>query len=199
MILVVDNRDSFTFNLADVLAALGAEVRVVRAADLDVSRVLALRPRGVVVGPGPGTPAEAGPSEALIREVPRHAPVLGVCLGHQAIATAFGGALRQARELVHGETRPVWHDGQGVFLGQPTPLALARYNSLTVDEASLAVPLRTGLLRVSARELDGSIAGLRHTTLPLEGVQGHPESILCVDAGGRALLANFLAATRGGA
>jgi anthranilate synthase component 2 len=193
VLLIVDNRDSFTFNLVEVFAALGAEVRVERASALDVATVLALGPTRVVIGPGPGTPADAGPSEELIRELPAHGiPVLGVCLGHQALGTAFGGRVVQARELVHGETRPVHHDGRGVFWGLPSPLALARYNSLVVDEASLAAALQSGALEVSAREDDGTIAGLRHTTLPLEGVQGHPESILCVDGGGRELLRNFL-------
>ena len=127
---------------------------------------------------------------------PRGVPVLGVCLGHQAIGTVFGGRVTQARELVHGETRPVTHDGRGVFAGLPSPLALARYNSLIVDEASLAPALARGALVVSAREPSGTIAGLRHTEWPLEGVQGHPESVLCIDAGGRDLLANFLARTR---
>jgi anthranilate synthase component 2 len=193
VLLIVDNRDSFTFNLAEVLAALGAEVRVERAAALDVATVRALGPTRVVIGPGPGTPADARPSEDLIRALPGHGiPVLGVCLGHQALGTAFGGHVVQACELVHGETRLVHHDGRGVFHGLPSPIALARYNSLVVDEGSLAPAFRSGELEVSAREEDGTIAGLRHTTLPLEGVQGHPESILCVDGGGRELLRNFL-------
>ena len=193
VLLIVDNRDSFTFNLAEVCAALGAEVRVERAATLDVDTVLALGPTRVVIGPGPGTPADASPSEDLIRALPTHGiPVLGVCLGHQALGTAYGGRVVQAPALVHGETRLVHHDGRGVFRGLPSPLALARYNSLVVDEASLAPALQSGELVVSAREEDGTIAGLRHATLPIEGVQGHPESILCVEAGGRELLRNFL-------
>ncbi len=197
MILVLDNRDSFTWNLAEALAALGAEVRVEPAHRLGVAAALELAPSGVVIGPGPGTPGEAGASEALVRALPpRGVPVLGVCLGHQAIGTVFGGRVTQARELVHGETRPVTHDGRGVFAGLPSPLALARYNSLIVDEASLAPALARGALVVSAREPSGTIAGLRHTEWPLEGVQGHPESVLCIDAGGRDLLANFLARTR---
>ena len=197
MILVVDNRDSFTWNLAEALAALGAEVRVEPAHRLGVAAALELAPSGVVIGPGPGTPGEAGASEALVRALPpRGVPVLGVCLGHQAIGTVFGGRVTQARELVHGETRPVTHDGRGVFAGLPSPLALARYNSLIVDEASLAPALARGALVVSAREPSGTIAGLRHTEWPLEGVQGHPESVLCIDAGGRDLLASFLARTR---
>jgi len=197
LILVVDNRDSFTWNLAEALAALGAEVRVEPAHRLGVAAALELAPSGVVIGPGPGTPGEAGASEALVRALPpRGVPVLGVCLGHQAIGTVFGGRVTQARELVHGETRPVTHDGRGVFAGLPSPLALARYNSLIVDEASLAPALARGALVVSAREPSGTIAGLRHTEWPLEGVQGHPESVLCIDAGGRDLLANFLARTR---
>jgi len=197
VLLVVDNRDSFTFNLVDACAGLGAAVQVVRGAALDLGEVLRRAPSGVIVGPGPGTPADAPPSEELVRELPRRGiPVLGVCLGHQAIGTAFGGRVARAPSPVHGETRPVHHDGRGLFRGLPAPLALARYNSLVVDEESLAPALRAGTLEVSAREPDGTIAGLRHTSLPLEGVQGHPESVLCIDAGGRALLANFLALVR---
>jgi len=197
MILVVDNQDSFTFNLAEALAGLGAEVRVESCAAFlgpeGLARLRELGPAGVLVGPGPGAPGAAGASERIVRELPATLPVLGVCLGHQAIGTAFGGRVVQAKELVHGETRPVHHDGRGVFAGLPSPLELARYNSLVVDEASLREALDAGVLEITAREPDGAIAGLRHTALPLEGIQGHPESVLCIDRGGRQLLANWLA------
>lgn len=188
LILVLDNRDSFTFNLVHALEGLGADVRVERAARVSVRDVTRLRPRGVLIGPGPGTPERAGCSEAVVREV-TDVPVLGVCLGHQALATALGGRLTRETELCHGQTRPVTHDGRGVFAGLASPLAITRYNSLAVDGRTLPEELV-----VSARGPAGEVAGLRHRERPLEGVQGHPESVLCVEPGGRALLANWLAA-----
>ena len=187
MILVLDNRDSFTFNVVELLEGLGAEVRVERSSRIGWRRVAALGPAGIVVGPGPGTPAGAGCSEDVIRHLSARVPTLGLCLGLQAIATALGGRVVRAAELVHGQLRPVHHDGRGLFRGLPSPLELTRYNSLAVEEASLAPELV-----VSAREASGEIAGLRHRTWPLEGVQGHPESIMCVDRGGRELLATFV-------
>lgn len=190
MIVVIDNRDSFTFNLVQELLALGAEVHVVRGAEARVGDVLAPGVTGVLVGPGPGEPAGAGCSEAVIRARVAAAtgpPILGVCLGHQALATALGGRLRQATELVHGATRPLLHSGEGVLSGLGELFPMARYNSLVVDESTLPRELE-----VTARTPDGDIAAIRHRTLAMEGVQGHPESILSVDLGGRTLLRNFL-------
>ena len=192
MIALVDNRDSFTFNLVQALQGLGAEVRVLdgrTAAPED-----ALAAEGVLLGPGPGTPDRAGCSEEVFRLAALRAgapPVLGVCLGHQALGSAFGGTVRRASELVHGAVRPVHHDGSGVLAGLPDPFPMARYNSLVVEEEGLP-----GDLVVNARTEDGDVAGLRHTALPLFGVQGHPESILCID-GGLTVFENFLALCRG--
>lgn len=191
MIAVIDNRDSFTFNLVQELLALGAEVRILKGAEASVAEVLAPDVRGVLVGPGPGQPSGAGCSEAVIRarcESPEGPPLLGICLGHQALATAFGGSLRQATELVHGATQALHHEGAGILAGLHRPLSMARYNSLVIDEATMPddwiVTGRTG---------DGDIAALMHSRLPIHGIQGHPESILTVEAGGRELLGNFLA------
>ncbi|MEO1700110.1 MAG: aminodeoxychorismate/anthranilate synthase component II [Planctomycetota bacterium] len=193
-VLVVDNRDSFTFNLAQELQGLGASVRVVRSVDVRPRDVLEAAPGAILLGPGPGEPAGAGCSEALVRGVLEAGetapPLFGVCLGHQALATALGGRLRRATTLVHGATRPVRHDGDGLFDGAPDPLELARYNSLVVDENALP-----DALEITARTDDGDIAGLRHRSGRLEGVQGHPESILCVELG-RRLLGNMLEAAR---
>ena len=185
MILILDNRDSFTFNLAQTLEALGAPVRVEKSSTMTTKDLLRMRPRGILLGPGPGTPSRAGCCENLLREVDE-IPILGICLGHQAIATALGGRLVQAKELCHGQTRPVTHDGKGVFEGLQNPLDLTLYNSLVVDEPSLPEELI-----VSARGPLGEVAGLRHRDRPQEGVQGHPESMLCVESGGRDLLENF--------
>lgn len=186
MLLLLDNRDSFTFNLEQVLRELGAEVSTRRSDTLDLAAVRALEPRAVVVGPGPGGPREAGCSVEVLREL-QGPPVLGICLGHQALAVAFGGRVAPTPDLVHGELREVLHDGRGVFRGLPRPVAFTRYNSLGVDEASLPAELE-----VSAREVGGGVMGLRHRERPLESVQFHPESFLCLEGGGRRLLANFL-------
>ncbi len=190
MIAVIDNRDSFTFNLVQELLSLGAEVRVLKGAEASAPEVMAPEVRGVLVGPGPGEPAGAGCSEAVIRarcEAELGPPLLGVCLGHQALSTALGGSLRQATELVHGSTRNVAHKGEGVLAGLDHPFPMARYNSLVIDEATLPEEWI-----ITGRTQDGDIAALMHRSLPIHGVQGHPESILSVDAGGRRLLANFL-------
>ena len=186
VLLVLDNRDSFTFNLVQFLLEEGAEVLTLRASALDVASVRALRPERVLVGPGPGTPAGAGCSEAVIRELSAKIPVLGVCLGHQAIATALGGRVRRARELVHGRASAIAHDGRGVLAGLPSPFEAGRYHSLAVDEQDLPA-----CLEVSARTPDGEVMGLRHRAHRLEGVQFHPESVLSEH--GHRLLRNFLA------
>lgn len=191
MILILDNRDSFTFNLAQALQELGPEVRVVRSTEVDAAGVFAMGPAGIVVGPGPGTPAGAGCSVEVLRRAARGPapppPVLGICLGHQALAVALGGALAPARTLVHGAARPVTHDGRGLFEGLPSPLPVARYNSLAVDPDQVPDDLE-----VTAHTGDGDIAGLRHRTRPIESVQGHPESVLCLEGGARELFAAFL-------
>jgi para-aminobenzoate synthetase component 2 len=186
-ILVVDNYDSFVFNLVHYLAELGAEPEVVRNDAVDPAAVLAERPAGVLVSPGPGRPEDAGACVPLIRRCAGAAvPVLGVCLGHQAVAVAFGGDVGPAAELRHGKTSEIHHGGAGVFAGLPDPFAATRYHSLIVREATLPAELE-----VSARTADGTIMGLRHRALPVEGVQFHPESVLT--RGGYRLLGSWLA------
>ena len=186
-VLVIDNYDSFTFNLVQYLGELGAEVEVVRN---DAESVEALRrraPDAVVISPGPGRPADAGVSEEVVAAFGEHGvPVLGVCRGHQAIGERYGGRIVRARTLMHGKTSQVHHDGRGVFAGLPSPMEATRYHSLVIEPASCP-----DVLEVSARTEDGEIMGVRHRELPVEGVQFHPESILT--GRGKALLANFLA------
>ncbi|AKT41069.1 anthranilate synthase component II [Chondromyces crocatus] len=179
-VLVIDNYDSFTYNLVQLLEVLGARCEVVLNDALDVSGALARTPDGILLSPGPCTPDEAGVSLHLLRAlmVPRAEPtpaipLLGVCLGHQAMAQALGGRVVRARQPRHGKTSPIEHDGLGVFQGLPSPFEAARYNSLLVDPRTLPADLV-----ISARSDEGEIMGLRHRTLPIEGVQFHPESIL---------------------
>ncbi len=193
MILVVDNYDSFTFNLVQALQAAGAAVRVIRndAIDADELRRLADDPsvdlRGIVISPGPGDPSSAGISVDTIRVAAERAiPLLGVCLGMQSMAVAFGGSIVRAPTLVHGEASAVEHDGTGLLAGLPTPFDGARYHSLCVDPATLPAELRI----TATSPVDGVVMGLRHATLPLEGVQFHPESVLTPQ--GPHVLANFL-------
>jgi len=190
MVLVLDNYDSFTYNLVQYLGELGAEVEVYRNDDLTVEEVEARHPDRILLSPGPCTPREAGILVPLIRHMAGKAPILGVCLGHQAIGEAFGGNVVRASQLMHGKTSPVEHDGKGVFAGLPTPLTCTRYHSLIVEEKSLPAELS-----ISARTPSpggGSvIMGMRHRTLPVEGVQFHPESVLT--EGGRQMIRNFLA------
>lgn len=184
MILLIDNYDSFVYNLARYFKRLGQATVVVRNTAVDVAGIRALEPDAVVLSPGPCTPKEAGCSLAVVREFYAELPILGVCLGHQAIAAALGGRIVRAAP-VHGRTSPIRHDGRGIFCGVPNPIVGCRYHSLVVDEASLA-----GGLEVSARTGDGTVMALRHRELPVVGLQFHPESIL-TDNGYR-LLAAFL-------
>ncbi len=188
-VLLVDNYDSFTWNLAQALSALGAEVAVLRADDDGLDAALDARPDRVVISPGPGRPEVAGRSAELVRTAPeRGIPTFGVCLGLQCAAVAFGAAVVRAPEPRHGKTSPVRHDGRGVFAGIPDPTVATRYHSLMVDPATLPVDLI-----VSARSDDGVVMALRHLRLPLEAVQFHPESVLSAD--GVAMLRNFVEGT----
>jgi anthranilate synthase/aminodeoxychorismate synthase-like glutamine amidotransferase len=186
MILVLDNYDSFTYNLVQYLGELGARMRVARNDALSADDVEALAPEGIVISPGPGNPDGAGISLELIRRFHTRVPILGVCLGHQAIGQAFGGRVARAQRQMHGKTSPITHDGHGVFRGLPPGFEATRYHSLVVLEAGLPADLE-----ITARAEDGEIMGLRHRRYPVEGVQFHPESILTSQ--GKALLANFLA------
>jgi anthranilate synthase/aminodeoxychorismate synthase-like glutamine amidotransferase len=185
MILMIDNYDSFTYNLVQAMTAAGAEVEVVRNDAETPERLLARRPRGIVLSPGPGRPEQAGICLELLAVRPP-VPVLGVCLGHQALGIAFGARVERAPVLMHGKTSLVRHAGEGVFAGLPDPFEATRYHSLAVPEASL-----TGELVPLARSGDGVLMGMRHRSLPYHGVQFHPESVLT--PAGPYLLANFLA------
>ena len=185
MLLLIDNYDSFTYNLAQYLGELGAEVKVLRNDAVDVAGIASLAPERIVISPGPCTPDQAGVSLAAIREFAGKIPLLGVCLGHQAIGQAFGGSVVRARSLMHGKTSPVRHDGRGVFRGLPTPLDAGRYHSLAISRQDFPE-----CLEISAETEDGEIMGLRHRALLVEGVQFHPESVLTQH--GHALLKNFL-------
>ena len=189
MLLLIDNRDSFTHNVAQALLGLGATVEVRRAGDLTLDDVSALAPERVVLGPGPGRPESATLSIELVRALGARVPILGVCLGHQAIGVAFGARIVQARTIVHGRAVAVSHAGDGLFDGLPDPLACGRYNSLSVDSADLPAELE-----VTARSEDGDVMALRHRSWPLAGVQFHPESIL--SAGGARFFENFLRGPR---
>jgi anthranilate synthase/aminodeoxychorismate synthase-like glutamine amidotransferase len=185
-ILVVDNYDSFTYNLVQYLGELGASVEVVRNDVEPVSSLLARRPDGLVISPGPGEPQDAGVTvEAIDAFARADIPVLGVCLGHQGIGVAYGGKIVRARTLMHGKTSFVEHDGKGVFLGLPQPFEATRYHSLVIEGESCPQ-----VLEVTARTADGEIMGVRHRALPVEGVQFHPESVLTTE--GKHLLSNFL-------
>lgn len=186
MILVIDNYDSFTYNLVHYLQALGTEVDVIRNDAIDVDQALSLRPKALLLSPGPGAPDDAGLSLAFVEAaMKRGLPLLGVCLGHQAIGQAFGGTVTRAAQPMHGKTSPIHHDGTGLFARLPTPFEATRYHSLVVAESDLPAQLV-----VNARTADGTIMGLRHRDLPIHGVQFHPESIATEH--GHALLANFL-------
>ncbi|TMB51854.1 MAG: aminodeoxychorismate/anthranilate synthase component II [Deltaproteobacteria bacterium] len=192
-LLMIDNYDSFTYNLVQYLGELGADVDVRRNDAITLEEVAALRPDGVVVSPGPCTPREAGISVPLIERFAGTIPILGVCLGHQAIGATFGAAIVRAGRIMHGKTSPIHHDGRGLFRGVPDPFEATRYHSLVIDPATLPATLEP-----TAWTAEREIMGVRHRTLLVEGVQFHPESILTVE--GKRLLANFLARldTRGG-
>ncbi len=185
MILVVDNYDSFTFNLVQYLGELGASMTVRRNDEISVAEARAIRPERIVVSPGPCTPREAGISVELIRAMASEVPILGVCLGHQSIGEAFGGRVVRAPYLMHGKTSRIRHDGRTVFEGVDQDFVATRYHSLVVERETLP-----GELEMSAWTADGIVMGLRHRAFPVEGVQFHPESILT--EAGKALLGNFL-------
>ena len=185
MILVIDNYDSFTYNLVQYLGELGAKLEVVRNDAMDVEAIARMRPERIVISPGPGNPDQAGGSLDVIRRLSPTTPTLGVCLGHQAIGQAFGATVTRARTLMHGKTSDIRHDGKGVFAGLSNPFVATRYHSLIVLAETVPDDLE-----ITARSDDGQVMGLRHRRFPIEGVQFHPESILTVE--GKHLLANFL-------
>jgi para-aminobenzoate synthetase component 2 len=184
-VLVIDNYDSFTFNLVQYLGELGATTHVVKNDEVSVGEVERLSPTGILLSPGPCTPNEAGICLETIERLSGKIPIFGVCLGHQAIGQAFGGKVVRAGRLMHGKTSPIEHDGRGLFAGLPTPFTATRYHSLLVERDSLPASLE-----VSAWTQEGEIMGLRHTALAVEGVQFHPESILTSE--GRKLVGNWV-------
>ncbi len=186
MLLMIDNYDSFTYNLVQYLGELGAAVEVHRNDRISLEDIRAMRPERIVLSPGPCTPAEAGICCELIRAAGSRIPILGVCLGHQCIGAAYGGRIVRAARLMHGKTSPIQHDGQSLFAGLPNPFEATRYHSLLIERESLPA-----CLTVSAETAEGEIMGVRHTRYPVEGVQFHPESILT--QAGKQLLRNFLA------
>ncbi len=186
-LLLIDNYDSFSYNLFQYLGELGAELEVLRNDAASLEALLGRKPDGLVVSPGPGRPEDAGLSVPAVRAFGEAGiPVLGVCLGHQAIGAAFGGRIVGARTLMHGKVSPIHHEGEGVFAGLPSPFEATRYHSLVIDESSLP-----DALRITARTEDREIMGVVHRSLPIEGVQFHPESILTGE--GKRLLGNFVA------
>jgi anthranilate synthase component 2 len=185
MIFVLDNYDSFTYNLVQYMGEMGAQMTIRRNDELSVDEVEALAPERILLSPGPCTPQEAGISIELVQRFAGKVPILGVCLGHQAIGAAFGGEVVRASKLMHGKTSEVEHDGKTVFTGIASPMTCTRYHSLIVSEKNLPAELE-----VSARTADGTIMGLRHRNYPVEGVQFHPESVLTDD--GKRLIRNFL-------
>jgi anthranilate synthase component 2 len=185
MLLMIDNYDSFTYNLVQYLGELGEDVRVFRNDETTLDEVALLAPRAIVISPGPCTPKEAGISVPLVERFAGDVPILGVCLGHQAIGQAFGGRIVHAKRVMHGKTSPIHHEGKGVFAGLPNPLTATRYHSLVIERNSLP-----DCLEITAWTDDGEIMGVRHKEKAVEGVQFHPESILT--EAGHDLLRNFL-------
>ena len=188
MLLIIDNYDSFTYNLVQYFGELGAEPVVKRNDEITIAEIEALRPEAVVISPGPCTPKEAGISNEVIAQIGPKLPVLGVCLGHQCIGYVHGGAVVRAGRLMHGKTSPILHDNSGVFAGLPSPFEATRYHSLIIDP-----PTVPDVLIVNAHTAEGEIMGVRHRDYPIHGVQFHPESILTRH--GKDLLKNFLAIT----
>ena len=185
MLLMIDNYDSFTYNLVQYFGELGETVEVFRNDEITLERVKALNAQRIVISPGPCTPNEAGVSLSLLKEYGGQIPTLGVCLGHQSIGQAFGGKIVHAKQIMHGKTSPIYHHDIGVFRGLPNPFTATRYHSLVIERESLP-----DSLEITAWTEDGEIMGVRHKTLPIEGVQFHPESILSEQ--GHQLLKNFL-------
>ncbi len=185
-VLLIDNYDSFTYNLYQYLGELGAQVEVVRNDQITIEGITELAPERIIISPGPGNPDDAGISKDVTRRFGEHTPILGVCLGHQCIGEVYGGIVEGAGEILHGKVSQITHDGKGVFAGLTSPIEGTRYHSLAIRRDS--VP---DVLEVTARSESGAIMGVRHKTHPVEGVQFHPESILTPD--GHAILRNFLA------
>ncbi|HUD40704.1 MAG TPA: aminodeoxychorismate/anthranilate synthase component II [Dokdonella sp.] len=192
MLLMIDNYDSFTFNLVQYFGELGQDVKVVRNDELSVAAIAALQPSHIVISPGPCTPNEAGVSLQVLAELAGRVPIFGVCLGHQSIGQAFGGRVVRAGRIMHGKTSMIHHDGQGVFRGLPDPFEATRYHSLVVERDTLPECLEVTAWTVDENGNRDEIMGLRHRSLGVEGVQFHPESILTQH--GHALLGNFLSA-----
>ncbi len=185
MLLLLDNYDSFTYNIYQLLTNLGAEVEVVRNDVTTVDEIRAKKYKGIVISPGPGLPKDAGITEDVIRELGTETPILGICLGHQAIGEVFGGKIVRAKEIVHGKASPIRHLGTGIYQGIHAGTRVARYHSLIIERESLP-----DVLEITSDLGDGTIMGVRHKTLPIEGIQFHPESILTHD--GRAMMENYL-------
>lgn len=185
MLLMIDNYDSFTYNIVQYLGELGADVRVFRNDGITIEQIEAMAPERIVISPGPCSPAEAGISVATIKHFAGKLPILGVCLGHQSIGAAFGGKIVHAKQLMHGKTSPIHHADVGIFKGLPQPFTATRYHSLAIERESCP-----DCLEITAWTEDGEIMGVRHKTLAIEGVQFHPESIMT--EGGHHLLKNFL-------
>ena len=185
MLLLLDNYDSFTYNIYQLFSDLGAQVEVVRSDKISIDEIRAKDYRGVIISPGPGIPQDAGISEEVIRQLGGEIPILGICLGHQAIGEVFGGRIVRAGEIVHGKASPICHCGTGLYQGIPEHTQVARYHSLIIERESLP-----DVLEVTSQLDNGTIMGVRHKTFPIEGIQFHPESILTPD--GRAMMKNYL-------
>ena len=185
MLLLLDNYDSFTYNIYQLFSDIGAQVEVVRSDKISIDEIRAKDYRGVIISPGPGIPQDAGISEEIIRQLGGEIPILGICLGHQAIGEVFGGRVVRAGEIVHGKASPICHCGTGLYQGIPEHTQVARYHSLIIERESLP-----DVLEVTSQLDNGTIMGVRHKTFPIEGIQFHPESILTPD--GRAMMKNYL-------